>query len=87
MGEEELLRSGYRNRLKRAAERRLKTVAFPSISTGAYGYPVEKAAPVALSEVKRFLEEEEHTLREIRFVLFNEETYRAYEGALDRLRA
>lgn len=86
-GEEELLRSAYRNSLKRAAERRLKTVAFPSISTGAYGYPVEKAAPVALSEVKRFLEEEEHTLREIRFVLFNEETYRAYEGALDRLRA
>lgn len=86
-GEEELLRSAYRNSLKRAAERRLKTVAFPSISTGAYGYPVEKAAPVALSEVKRFLEEEEHTLREIRFVLFNEETYWAYEGALDRLRA
>ncbi|MEW9031308.1 MAG: O-acetyl-ADP-ribose deacetylase [Planifilum fimeticola] len=86
-GEEELLRSAYRNSLQRAAERQLMTVAFPSISTGAYGYPVEKAAPAAGSEVNRFLEEEPHSLREIRFVLFNEETYRAYEEALDRLKA
>lgn len=85
-GEEELLRSAYRNSLRRAAERRLQTVAFPSISTGAYGYPVEKAAPAALSEVMRFLEEEQHSFRQVRFVLFNTETYWAYEEALNRLK-
>ena len=53
-GEEELLRSAYRESLQRAAERQLQRIAFPSLSTGAYGYPVDKAAPVALSEVIRF---------------------------------
>lgn len=84
-GEEELLRRAYRNSLKRAAERVLQTVAFPSISTGAYGYPVNLAAPAALAEIKRFLEEERHFLREIRFVLFNEKTYWAYQEVLKRL--
>lgn len=85
-GEEELLRSAYRESLQRAAERQLQRIAFPSLSTGAYGYPVDKAAPVALSEVIRFLKEENHSLREVRFVLFNEETYQAYETALSRLK-
>jgi O-acetyl-ADP-ribose deacetylase (regulator of RNase III) len=85
-GEENLLRSAYRNSLRRATERNLRTVAFPSISTGAYGYPVEQAAQAALSEVRRFLQEEDHSLREVRFVLFDESTYRAYEEALNRLK-
>ena len=70
---------------QRAAERQLQRIAFPSLSTGAYGYPVDKAAPVALSEVIRFLKEENHSLREVRFVLFNEETYQAYETASSRI--
>jgi O-acetyl-ADP-ribose deacetylase (regulator of RNase III) len=55
-GEPELLADCYRNSLDLAAAHRLNTIAFPSISTGVYGYPIEKAAPTALRTVKDFLE-------------------------------
>src|SRR3989304_4652874 len=54
-GEPEILASCCRNSLRLAVENGVRSIAFPSISTGAYGYPVEKAAPVALSTVARFL--------------------------------
>ena len=54
-GESELLAACYRNSLKVAEENCLKTIAFPSISTGAYGYPIERAAPIALREIRAFL--------------------------------
>ena len=54
-GEPELLASAYRESLKLATERKLKSVSFPSISTGAYGYPLAEAAEVALSTVIGFL--------------------------------
>ena len=54
-GEPELLAACYRNSLKVAEENCLKTIAFPSISTGAYGYPIERAAPIALREIRAFL--------------------------------
>ncbi len=74
------LRECYVNSLKLAAEKGLKTVAFPSISTGAYRYPLNEAAPVALQAVKDFLAGES-SIEEVRFVLFNQETYEAYAAA------
>ncbi|MBR6443910.1 MAG: O-acetyl-ADP-ribose deacetylase [Firmicutes bacterium] len=56
-GEKELLENAYRNSLKIAAENGFRTVAFPAISTGVYGYPKDEAAVVAVGTVKEFLEE------------------------------
>ena len=80
-GEAELLASCYRESLRLAVEHNIKTIAFPSISTGVYGYPVAQAAIVALNVVKQFLEAHDG-LDEVRFVLFDEATYGAYENAL-----
>src|SRR5215218_9158410 len=55
-GEPELLASAYRESLRLAAEHDARTVAFPAISCGVYGYPVDKAATIAVSEVRRFLQ-------------------------------
>jgi O-acetyl-ADP-ribose deacetylase (regulator of RNase III) len=79
-GEPELLEQAYQNSLKLAVEKGLKTVAFPSISTGAYGYPFKKASRVALGAVKAFLEKED-TLDEVVFVLFSGEALKAYANA------
>ena len=69
-GEEGLLADCYRNSLRLAAEKGLKTVAFPSISTGAYGYPIALAAPVALRTVKEMLEDNPG-LEKVFFVCFS----------------
>lgn len=82
--EEKLLAAAYRNSLRVAQENGLRTIAFPSISTGAYGYPVEKAAWTALSAVKGFIEENPF-LDEVVFVLFSEGDYEAYLRALTAL--
>ena len=79
-GEPELLAQAYQNSLRLAVEKGLKTVAFPSISTGAYGYPVEEACRVALKTVKEFLEKDD-TLEEVVFVLFSEGALEAYADA------
>jgi O-acetyl-ADP-ribose deacetylase (regulator of RNase III) len=76
-GEPELLAQAYRNSLRLAVFKGLKTVAFPSISTGAYGYPVEDACRVALEAVKEFLEKED-SLDEVVFVLFSESAFEVY---------
>jgi O-acetyl-ADP-ribose deacetylase len=76
-GEAELLASAYRESLKLAAEKGLAGVSFPSISTGAYGYPVEEAAVVALKTVKDFLSVE-ISVKEVVFVLFDDRTYGTY---------
>lgn len=74
-GEEELLRNCYWNSLKLAMRTDLKTIAFPAVSTGAYGYPVSDAALISLDEVIFFLKKNHpHCFREIRFVLFTQET-------------
>jgi O-acetyl-ADP-ribose deacetylase (regulator of RNase III) len=83
-GEPGLLADAYKNSLELASSKKLKTLAFPSISTGAYGYPVEKASRTALTTVKRFLEGES-TLREITFVLFTEHDLRIYKKAADEV--
>ena len=81
-GEAELLESAYRQSLKLAAEKRLASIAFPSISTGAYGYPVGEAAMVALKAVEAFLREGATSIREVVFVLFDSRTFEAYSSVL-----
>jgi len=78
-GEEEKLASCYRNSLKLAIKNKIKSIAFPSISTGAYGFPIEKAAPIALKEVRKFLEEND-AVEEIIFVLFSERDFQIYQN-------
>jgi O-acetyl-ADP-ribose deacetylase (regulator of RNase III) len=84
-GEEELLASAYRNALDCAREEGARTVAFPSISTGAFAYPLERAAPVALRTVAAYLGEHPGAFAEIRFVLFSAEHLEAYRAALGAL--
>lgn len=83
-GEEETLASAYRESLARAGEAGARTVAFPSISTGVYGYPVERAAPVALGSVAAALKAGD-PFDEVRFVLFDDRTFGAYEVALAKI--
>jgi O-acetyl-ADP-ribose deacetylase (regulator of RNase III) len=78
--EPELLADAYRNSLKLAVSKGLKTIAFPSISTGAYGYPIEKASRIALATVKDFLEKEDN-LDKVMFVLFSRDDLEIYEDA------
>jgi len=79
-GEPELLAQAYQNSLRLAVAKGLKTVAFPSISTGAYGYPVGQACRVALEVAKAFLEREDK-LDEVVFVLFSERALEVYLDA------
>lgn len=76
-----LLASCYTRSLEVAKENQIKSIAFPSISTGAYGYPIEDAARVALSSVKEFLVKDP-AFELVRFVLFDQETLEKYESAL-----
>ncbi len=79
-GEPELLASCYRESLARADEVEAETVAFPAISTGVFGYPIEAAAAIAIETVRST----PTNVSEIRFVAFNQETVDAYQGILDR---
>ncbi|HEX9976048.1 MAG TPA: O-acetyl-ADP-ribose deacetylase [Dehalococcoidales bacterium] len=81
-GEAALLASAYRESLKLAAERNLQSVSFPSISTGAYGYPVDEAARAALGAVISFLKEQPTSVKEVVFVLFDSGTLTSYTSAL-----
>ena len=82
--EPRLLSDAYWNSLELAVSKGLKTVAFPSISTGAYGYPVEKASRIALKTVKSFLEERD-SLEEVRFVLFSNSDFKTYRDAIKEI--
>jgi O-acetyl-ADP-ribose deacetylase (regulator of RNase III) len=77
-GEAEQLASCYRNCLRMAAERDLKSIAFPAISTGIYGYPLEEAARIAVGEIRAFLEQP-GPVNEVRVVLFGKEAMEAFE--------
>lgn len=79
--EPELLKSCYTESLKLALKHGIKSIAFPSISTGAYGYPVEEAAPIAIQAVKDFLTEYPQ-IEKVVFVLFDDRTYQAYRSVL-----
>lgn len=80
-GEAELLAECYRNSLQLAAERGVKTIAFPAISCGIYGYPVEKAARIAVGETLAYLKGND-SIEKVIFVCKEEEVYRGYTDAL-----
>lgn len=84
-GEAGVLADAYRSSLEVARREGLRTIAFPSISTGAYGYPIRDAAEVALRTVLEEVRAETGALDEVRFVLFGEADLRAYESALSRV--
>lgn len=81
-GEEQLLENAYRNSLQVAVDHDIRTIAFPSISTGAYGYPVNQAALVAVRTVRKFCEKNPGKIDIVRFVLFDSKTLAAYERAV-----
>ncbi|MBI2113756.1 MAG: O-acetyl-ADP-ribose deacetylase [candidate division NC10 bacterium] len=83
-GEAELLASAYRNSLRLASEQGIQSLAFPSISTGAYGYPMADAARIALRTAIEYLKDHPEVTR-VRFVLFGSAALRAYETVLDEL--
>jgi O-acetyl-ADP-ribose deacetylase (regulator of RNase III) len=82
----ELLASAYRKSLELCTKNKIKSMAFPSISTGIYGYPVEEASRIALKTVKDYLMDHPE-IQLVRFVLFDSGTYRAYEEAMQALDA
>jgi len=83
-GEEMLLGNAYRNSLQVAVDNGLKSIAFPSISTGIYGYPLGRAAAVALRTVIEFLRKDDR-LEEVRFVLYSDKDLEVYDQVLDTL--
>jgi O-acetyl-ADP-ribose deacetylase (regulator of RNase III) len=80
-----VLTGAYQESLKLARVKDIKTISFPSISTGAYGYPLEEAAQVAVETVVNFLNENPGALKEVCFVLFDHKTYVAYEQVLKKI--
>lgn len=79
--EEELLKSCYENCLRLAAEHGCRTVAFPSISTGIYRFPLEKASVIAVTAIQEFLKE--HPDMDIQMVCFDQRTLEYYRKALE----
>ncbi len=82
--EDELLRNCYLNSLKLAVENGIKTIAFPAISTGVYGFPLERATKIAVSTVKDFLSNN-NEIEKVIFVCFDENTYHIYSEIISVL--
>lgn len=81
LGEEQTLRNAYWNSLKLAIENGVKSIAFPNISTGAFGFPKELASEIAISTVRDFLNKEPG-LERVVFVCFDDENYQIYKRKL-----
>ena len=80
--EAELLANCYKNSLRLAMEHSIKTIAFPSISTGAYGYPIEEASKIATNTVKEFLDAEKTHVEKVYFVTFSDDDFKIYQNLL-----
>jgi O-acetyl-ADP-ribose deacetylase (regulator of RNase III) len=80
--EDKLLANCYYNSLKLAVENKIKSIAFPAISTGVYGFPVERATKIAIKTTRKFLEDN-NQIEEIIFVCFDDKTYQAYNNFLE----
>ena len=76
--EDELLTNCNLNSLKLAVENKIKTIAFPAISTGVYGFPLERAAQIAIKAVKKFIQSDK-SIEKIIFVCFDDRTYQTYK--------
>lgn len=83
-GEAELLAGCYKHSLELAMEHGIRSIAFPSISTGVYSYPVQQAAEIAVQTVRKVIEEYPDAFDEILWVLFDERTKLVYDGGLQK---
>lgn len=79
-----LLASAFNRSLELAHENGIRTIAFPAISAGVYGYPLDEAAPIALETVLSFIEQHD-TLTLVRFVLYDDNAFQAFSRAFNRL--
>lgn len=82
-GEEKLLKNAYYNSLSLAKKNNIKTISFPSISTGAYRFPINRASEIALCTVIEFLKKSD--FEEVRFVLFSDRDFEIYQNTLYKL--
>ena len=82
--EDTLLANCYKNSLRAAVDRGAETIAFPSISTGAYRFPLDRATEIAMRETKRFLESDD-TVKQVIFVCFGEKVLKTYQDVLSRV--
>lgn len=80
--EDQLLANAYRNSLKLADSRHLNSIAFPNISTGIYGFPKKRAAEIAVREVRLFLADKHHSVKEVTFCCFDDDNYQIYKNLL-----
>ena len=80
--EDELLANAYKNSLRLATEYEIKSIAFPNISTGVYGFPKQRAAEIAVNAVKDFFNLTT-LIKEVFFVCFDEENYKIYQSLLN----
>lgn len=85
-GEPQLLANAYKNSMKLALQNKIRTIAFPSISTGVYSYPLEEAAEIAVKTVYNFYMENQNEFDCIRFVLFDARTKQAYDNAINKIK-
>jgi len=83
-GEDRLLANCYKNTFRAAVQIRTATLAFPSISTGAYRFPLQRAVDIALRETKSFLQADQ-SINKVFFVCFGSEVYEAYQEAFKQL--
>ena len=83
-GEEEVLRSAYRNSLELALSKKIQSIAFPSISTGAYRFPLERATEIAVEETKRILDTDK-TITKVVFVCFGDTVLNTYQQVYKRV--
>lgn len=83
-GEDELLASCYRRCLELAEQYEIRTIAFPAISTGVYGFPSKRAAKIAVTEVKTFLENHS-SIEQVTFVCFNRQSYEDCVAAVQQI--
>lgn len=81
--EDMLLADCYRNSLELAAKNRVKTIAFPAISTGVYRFPADRACAIAVKTAREFLSANGNTVEKVIFCCFNTQTYELYEQAID----
>ena len=83
--EDELLAKCYYNSMKLAMDNGIRNIAFPSISTGVYSFPVELAAKIAVNTINRFLQEKPEKFDLVEWVLFDDNTKSVYEAEVDKL--
>lgn len=84
-GEPQLLANAYKNSMKLALQNKIRTIAFPSISTGVYSYPLEEATEIAVKTVNDFYLEHQNEFDCIRFVLFDDRTKQAYDNTINKI--